>query len=187
MRKTAILFLFALTISFGCHNSSTIVIKHQDSAMSQIVDTIDLNIKLTSAIQNHKSLEMKGLNYSPLITSPKKITYRSNELIYVQDLVDSESKSMAQLYVQIVNDSTFSKLFVLSNDSLKYYVGDGVLTNFNDSTPYNTHDFFGFEFIERCNKYVTIEMVDKSGNGISDPWTIQYSDKRKIFDNPYRF
>jgi hypothetical protein len=186
MRKIAFLLMLALISSFGCHNPSPTVNKKQDPHLSQIADTKDQNIKPSASVQNSKSLEVKGLNYSPLITSNKKITYRSIELTYVQDLIDSTGNSIAQLYVQIMNDSTFTKLFVLSNDSLRYYVGDGVLTNWIDSTPYNTRDFFGLEFIVRCNKYVTIEMVDTSGKGISDSWTIQYLDKKKKFDNPGR-
>ena len=178
--------MLALISTFGCHNSSPTVNKKQDSPLSQIAGTKDQNIKPSASKQNSKSLQMKDLNYSPFITSNKKIIFRSIELTYVQDLIDSTGNSIAQLYVQIMNDSTFTKLFVLSNDSLRYYVGDGVLTNWIDSTPYNTHDFYGFEFKVRCNKYVTIEMVDTSGKGISDTWTIQYFDKKKKFDNPGR-
>ena len=41
MRKIAFLLMLALISSFGCHNSSPVVNKKQDSPLSQIVDTKD--------------------------------------------------------------------------------------------------------------------------------------------------
>jgi hypothetical protein len=184
MKETAYLLIIIAIISFGCHNSSPKLDKIQYSTSSQKLDFQDQDSQLTALNQRRTELEKKGYNYSPLIVSKTKITYKSSQLTYIQDLVDSTESTTGKVYVQLLNDSIFTKLFVFDNDSLKYYVGEGVLTNGIDTTGYNSTNFFGFEFTVRCKNYIVIEMVDSTGKGISDSWTIQFLDTDRIFDNP---
>ena len=184
MKETAYILIIITIISFGCQSLSPKLDKIQDSTSSKKLNSLDQNPQLTASNQRRAELEKKGYNYSPIIVSKHKINYKSSQLTYIQDLVDSTESIRGKVYVQLLNDSLFTKLFVLENDSLKYYVGDGVLTNGIDTTKYNTTNFFGLEFIVRCKTYVVIEMVDKTGKGISDSWTIQFLDTDKIFDNP---
>lgn len=138
---------------------------------------------LTQCINNS---EKKDLNKATQTISNEKIQYDNKELTFVQDLLDSTNLIKGKVYVEFINDSVFKRLYIFEGKDLKYFVGDGKLTNFIDTVG-AIKDYYGLRFIEQSKYSIGIEITDKKGNGCSDPWSIKYIEDRKVFDNPFRF
>lgn len=186
MKYYAYLLVFSILFFCTCNNTSPKIGKAQESVVYQKADLQVKDPQITALIQRRKELEKQGFNYSSKIISNLAIEYKATRLTYIQDLIDSTNSISGKVYVQLLNDSIFKKLYVFSDDNLKYYVGDGLFTNQVDTTNYNTNTY-GFKFTLRYKSYVEIECVDNRGNGVSDSWTIKYIDKDRTFDNPYKF
>lgn len=141
------------------------------STSSSPVDSGDMKLQI-----RRRELEKIGYNYSRKISSTKKITYKNKELTYVLDLQDSSNHIQGEVYVELVNDSSFIRLYIFNGKDLKYFVGDYIFTNKIDTTEYgNPHNSL-WQFDLRWKHTITIFC------GGSDPLTINYYDKAKRFD-----
>jgi hypothetical protein len=138
---------------------------------------------LTQCINNN---EKKDINKATQTISNEKIHYENKELTFVQDLLDSTNSIKGKVYVEFINDSVFKRMYIFDDKDLKYFVGDGKLTNLLDTVG-AIEDYYGFRFIKQSKYSIGIEITDRKGNGCSDPWSIKYIEDRKVFDNPYRF
>lgn len=119
------------------------------------------------------------------INSNNKISYGNKELTFVQDILDTTNTTKGKVYVELIaGDSIFKRLYIFDGPDLKYFAGDGLLTNLIDTTKAVT-DYYGIKFIARGKHFIEIEIADKDGHGTSDSWRIEYIAPKKKFDNPY--
>ena len=115
-------------------------------------------------------------------TSFNKIKYNGKELTFIQDILDSSNTTKAKVYVQfIAGDSIFKRLYIFDGKELKYFAGDGLITNFIDTTNAIT-DYYGIKFTDRGKYFVEFVISDKDGKSASDNWRIEYITSKRKFD-----
>lgn len=156
--------------------------------MKRSIATISFSVIMVfiTLIQCVNNNEKKTLSIPSQTVINEKIHYDNRELTFVQDLLDSTNLIKGKVYVEFINDSVFKRLYIFEGKELKYFVGDGKLTNFIDTVD-AIENYYGFRFIEQSKNSIGIEITDKKGNGCSDSWSIKYIEERKVFDNPFRF
>lgn len=168
MNKT---FFVSILILLSCSPS-----KKQD----QLAETNDSLPPSTSTQDDwevkRKELEKIGYNYSSRIVSKEQINFEGQELTFVQAMVDSAGKERGKVFVKLITDSTFSKLYILDGNELKYFIGNHIITNRVDTLRYSDSHSTPFQFSLRWKHYITVFM------GGSDPLSIYYFDKKGIFD-----
>ncbi len=119
------------------------------------------------------------------VSSGDNISYEGKELTFIQDILDTSNATRGKVYVELIaGDSIFKRLYIFDGTALKYFAGDGLLTNLSDTTK-AVDNYFGIKFIARDKYFIDIEIADKAGHGASDTWRIEYIIAKKRFDNPY--
>ena len=118
-----------------------------------------------------------------LIIPKGTLRYQGRKLSLVQTLKDRKT-TRGKLYVELLNDSTFRRLYIIDGRELKYFAGDHYFTNGSDTIPID-EQVKGFRFRKRNGKRVVIGGVNARGKFCTDDWTIQYVEDEKGFNNPY--
>ncbi len=135
----------------------------------------EIDIDSSSVIQSSNNDD----NYSNKIQSRETMLFDDKELTFVQDLFDSTNQLRGKLYIQLLTDSSFSRLFVLDGNELKYFIGDNIYTNKIDTLKYGNPNSDALYFSSRTRNSFTVYFPG------SDPQTIQFIDSKKRFDNAY--
>jgi hypothetical protein len=118
--------------------------------------------------------------------SSQTITYQGNLLYYIRTLKDSSGEMLGEVYAERLphEDSVFKRIYVFRNDSVAYYIGDGILTNNIDSKK-TVQPYYGYKFSVIANDYFEFTIKDDHGLDISDEWRIEYNTKDQRFEAPY--
>jgi hypothetical protein len=174
MTKLTFILLLLTLVSCTSSKKENEEVKNDSSqsiASQPSVDSDRLKLQNRS-----KELEKIGYNYSTKIVSGGKISFDDRELTYVQDLLDSSDHVRGKLYVELLNDSSFKRLYVLDGKEIKFLIGGNVMTNRIDSMFYDNSKNIPFQFDVRCKHYFVVYF------GASDPMGIHYFDKHKEFN-----
>lgn len=172
MNKLIPIFFLLLSCSSSKTKNDDAIQK--DSIPSNTNSFVDSDkIKLEN---RRRELEKIGYNYSNKIVSREKITFDGKELTYIQDLLDSSDQVKGKLYVELLNDSSFARLYILDGKELKYFIGDNIITNKLDTTTYSNDRNLPFQFELRWKHEFTVFFAG------SDPLTINHYDKKRKFD-----
>jgi hypothetical protein len=166
MNRTQLIFFL---IFFSCSTAQKQDQTAANDSLSKVSTQDDWEVK-------RKELEKIGYNYSSRIVSKEHINFEGQELTFVQAMVDSAGKERGKVFVRLITDSTFSKLYILDGNELKYFIGDHIMTNRIDTLRYSDSHSTPFQFSLRWKHYITVFM------GGSDPLSIYYFDKKGIFD-----
>jgi hypothetical protein len=171
MNKLIPILLLLLSCSSSKTNNEEA--RRTDSIVSNISNIDSGKIQMEN---RRKELQKIGHNYSSKIVSNKKIHFYNRELTFVQDLLDSSDHVKGKLYVQLFNDSSFFKLYVLDGEKVKYFIGDSIYTNRIDTMSYGNDRSLPFQFGVRYKNHFSVYLPG------SDLLTIHYYDKQGYFD-----
>ena len=120
---------------------------------------------------------------TPRIISKNKIMYGRKELTFVQNITNSSRSVKGKIYVELIKDSIFKRLYIFDGAKLIYFIGDGISTNFIDSEKFVT-EYYGIR-IENRNQYsIVLDIVNLKRQTFSDPLQIVYAETQKRFDIP---
>jgi len=119
----------------------------------------------------------------PHVISKNKILYKNKELTFIQNILDSSNSIKGKIYVEVIKDSIFKRLYIFDGTKLKYFVGDGISTNTIDTEKF-VENYFGLAFSRRDKHSIIIEIVNIKGEPSSDAWQIEYIRTENRFDIP---
>lgn len=120
---------------------------------------------------------------TPRIISKNKIMYEHKELTFVQNITNSSRSVKGKIYVQLIKDSIFKRLYIFDGAKLIYFIGDGVSTNFIDTEKF-VPEYYGLRIENRNKVAIILDIVNPKEQSWSDPWEIVYSETKKRFDTP---
>ena len=175
-KLTFILIFFTL---LGCNSSKKENLEVKKDSIQNNISVSPVDSDRLKLQNRRRELEKIGYNYSHKILSTEKLRYDNKELTFIQDLLDSSNQVKGKLYVELLNDSAFKRLYILNGKELKYFIGDNIFTNTIDTLKYGNPNIASLYFSLRYKYYFTVYFPG------ADPFTIKYIDSRKRFDNAY--
>jgi len=121
------------------------------------------------------------LDKARLIFSKNNIINENKDLTFVQNITNSPTSVKGKSYVELILDSIFKRLYIFDGAKLKYFIGNGLSTNFIDTERF-VPEYYGLKIGNRNQYSIVPDIVNQKGQPFSDPWQIVYSETKKRFE-----